>query len=287
MKKQIIAMLLMVCLITLLVPMASAEHVHDASYDTNGRCASCGAYKPNEKCIEYQSPLEYTVKDGKTAYLRGYPYAASNEHVGETVWKIFSGKRVVVLGEVINGVGNKWYHVWFNGEKGKDYDYMNRGTYPGGFHYREGYIYAESLSACWTTATSEHPRFEIMTTPYTFDVSNETYPLALRQGQSFGLKGIIKPTSQGGSFIWNISAYIYDVSDAENMKIVPGYEYHKEWDRQRGGDRGVCLSYDIQKGGLDSAFVFNRLSVGSYVYLVRATNAWGPNRVIWSYFTVY
>jgi uncharacterized repeat protein (TIGR02543 family) len=106
------------------------------------------------------------------------------------------------------------------------------------------------------------PNYSTSSSTAALSISGAVYPSGtLTSGSSFGLRGIIS----SGYKLTNVSAYVYDIYGNAKLSysVNPG-----------------ATSYDIQTGGLNSAFSFGKLSDGSYTYVVRATDASGTTKTL-------
>ena len=176
--KRLLSMLFALCMVLVLIPAAgAARHVHNNGYYSKGYCSDCGAWLPIREYVANFLPTYYKVASGKTAYMRTLPYQASNEHIGHWVRALKSGTRVIVTESVVNGLGNTWHKVWYDGV--------------------EGYIVADKL--VWDGDV-----------PQTVSISNERSPSGtLTKGRGFGLRGVIDSETA----ITNVTACVYDAHD--------------------------------------------------------------------------
>ena len=100
------------------------------------------------------------------------------------------------------------------------------------------------------------------------EIYDAQYPEGqIPRGKSFYLRGVI----MSDTTITDITANIYNASGDSVMTY-----------RKNPG----TMSYNIQSGGLDDAFLFGKLPVGSYRYVVKATDAHETKTLIDSEFYV-
>ena len=189
--KRSAALLFTVALVmSMLVVPASAAHSHDSSYWEKGRCGACGAFLPLKEYVANFMPTYFKVANGQTAYMREYPYAASDSTAG-FVYALQAGTRVIVTESVVNGFGNVWQRVWYDN--------------------RYGYIVADKLV----------PANEgVAQTIFIDKVAAPSGTLA--QGRGFSLYGNI--TSQ--SKLTNVSVYIYYANSLTSLGPRPKESYH-------------------------------------------------------------
>ena len=94
------------------------------------------------------------------------------------------------------------------------------------------------------------------------------YPAGeLPEGRPYTLRGLIA----SGTTISNVSAYIYD---ANGMAV---FSYSRN---------PASTSYDIETGGIDESFTFGKLPVGTYRYVVKATDGKETKTLIDSSFVI-
>lgn len=232
--RRSVALLFMVALVmSMLAVPASAAHSHDSSYwQGTGYCQTCGAFLPLRDYNTLITPEYYKVADGKTGYMRLYPYKASNDSIGQLLYTLKAGSRVSVIGVATNGLDNTWYHVWYDG--------------------KEGYIYSENL-------TYDGDIEETMTIDGVVAPNGD-----LRQGQGFGLRGKITSLYP----ITSVSAYIYYLNGPyTSTGYRPKLEFHDYSVRFRN-----TKTYDFRTDGLNSDVRFDELPKGDYFYVVTATN---------------
>ena len=103
-------------------------------------------------------------------------------------------------------------------------------------------------------------------------LSGETRPSGdLPKNKNFGLRGIITSCPN----LTNVTAQIINT---QTNSVVSGFNYTKSLN---------AASYNIQSDGLNDAFVFGKLPIGNYRYVVKATNSLvGTKTLIDSYFTI-
>ena len=115
------------------------------------------------------------------------------------------------------------------------------------------------------SGTSSQP-----TEPY-LTISGETYPTGnLPLNKGFSLKGVISSYPN----LTNVTARIINTATGQ---VVTGFDYSVNPN---------STTYNIQSGGIDSAFKFATLPAGSYRYLVSAENDNICKILISSYFTM-
>ena len=85
---------------------------------------------------------------------------------------------------------------------------------------------------------------------------------SLTKGEKFYLRGVISSNYT----ITSVEAHIYNLSGNDALKA-----YKKSWN---------STSYNIKNDGLDSSFGFGSLDVGSYRYVVKATDASGTTKTL-------
>ncbi|MBQ9349297.1 MAG: amidase domain-containing protein [Oscillibacter sp.] len=96
-------------------------------------------------------------------------------------------------------------------------------------------------------------------------ITGETLPPnPLKTGNSFRLQGII----QSSLPLTKITACVFDDT---GTAVSEKFTYVRSWSSE---------TYDIYKDGLNSAFVFNNLKAGEYLYTVSATDSTGTTAVL-------
>ncbi len=258
--KRAVALLCVVMILSSMLGVSAASHSHDSSYWNEGRCKYCGEFLPIKERNLHSSPSYYRVGDGKTAYMRQRPYAASNENIGERVYKLDSGTKVAVTETIVNGFGNAWYHVW----------------YDNGAELLEGYIVSDKLN--YDSAISQP-----------VSLWNTSIPSGtLHQGWGFRLRGVIKAPE--GSTLTTVEAWVYNADDSRAIPILPGYKEPYHWESWTDPYTDF-RNFDIERSGsksIDSSIAFGRLSAGNYIYVVTVATTTSPCPwpIIKSYFTI-
>ena len=124
------------------------------TYNASGQCTNCGEFKPNQND---NAPLDKPGVYQTTAAsnIKAAPYAAAGNMTSGTLPK---GTRVSVDGAVVNGLGNTFYHVTYNGVS--------------------GYISSDRLSL-------------VKNIDSTLTINMTSYPSTLNVGSSYGLRGSV------------------------------------------------------------------------------------------------
>ncbi|MBQ7523887.1 MAG: peptidoglycan DD-metalloendopeptidase family protein [Oscillospiraceae bacterium] len=131
-----------------------ALNSHTHTYNASGLCTNCGEFKPNQND---NAPLDKPGVYQTTAAsnIKAAPYAAAGNMTSGTLPK---GTQVSVAGAVVNGLGNTFYHVTYNGVS--------------------GYISADRLSL-------------VKNIDSTLTINITSYPTSLNVGGSYGLRGSV------------------------------------------------------------------------------------------------
>ena len=137
-------------------------HIHNANYKAKGYCDACGTWLPNQNNnASVTTGLYMFTADSPYNQLMDHPYQAS-ETYGKC-YKVFNGGDLVnVVGGVVNGGGNTWYKINYNGTTG--YAFSGRlELHTHSDNYSKGYC-----EVCKTWRANQNDNASVETGQYIF-----------------------------------------------------------------------------------------------------------------------
>ena len=207
------------------------QHTHNSNYG-KGYCDACGTWLPNQNNNANVTTglYEFTVESGANQ-LMDHPYQIAETY--GTCYKVFHlGDVVNVVGAVVNGGGNTWYKVSYNGITG--YAYSGRmAPHNHNSNYGKGYC-----DACGTWLPNQDNNASVETGLYEVVEDNpegnifvdHPYSIAEKFGTLYGIpeKGdlveVIGAVVNGGGNTWYKVRWNGNEGYMYNIRLTPWTE---------------------------------------------------------------
>ena len=178
-------------------------HTHTASYKSKGYCESCKTWLPNQN-------NNASVKTGTYQFIADSPYNQLMSHPYQSAetygkcYKVFKGGEFVnVIGAVINGGGNTWLKISYNGTTG--YAFADRLKY---HVHSDSYNSKGYCETCKTWKPNQNNNASVKTGSYQFKADSPYNQLMSHPYQAAETYGKCYRVFKGGEFVNVIGAVI-------------------------------------------------------------------------------